>query len=97
VHFGIGERDAKAQPDLLPILVVADLFGIGRTLAYQAAREGSIPAIRVGSLWLVSTKWVLEQLQLTPEELAQRLPDEAWSPARKIAKGGRKKKDKVLP
>ncbi len=34
-----------------------------------------------------------EQLRLTPEELAERLPDEAWSPARKIAKGGRREEE----
>ena len=28
-------------------------FGIGRSAAYRAARNGEIPAIRIGKLWRV--------------------------------------------
>jgi len=33
---------------------VAQLLGIGRTLAYQAVRRGEIPSIRIGNRYLVS-------------------------------------------
>ena len=32
---------------------VAQLLGIGRTLAYQAVRRGEIPSIRIGNRYLV--------------------------------------------
>lgn len=82
----------RLPPDLLTARVVGDLFRLGRTRLYESYRDGSIPSVQgVGRLRLTRTKWVLQELDLTPEELAERLPEEAWSPPRKRAKGGRRK------
>ena len=49
----------RSPHDLLPpqptytVIQAAALLGIGRTLAYQSCRDGSIPAIRVGRRLLV--------------------------------------------
>ncbi len=40
---------------------VAQMLGIGRTLAYQAVRRGEIPSIRIGNRYLVP-KAALEKI-----------------------------------
>lgn len=85
------ENGKRRLPDVLPLLVVADLLSIGRTAAYRGARSGRIPTVMgVGSLWLVPSAWVCQQLRLTPEELVERLPETVWNPLRKKARGGKK-------
>ena len=41
----------------------AKLLGIGRSSAYEAARSGELPVIRIGRRWLVS-KQALDRMLL---------------------------------
>ncbi len=43
----------KEERKTLNVDEVAQLLGIGRTLAYQAVRRGEIPSIRIGNRYLV--------------------------------------------
>lgn len=43
----------KERRKTLNVDEVAQLLGIGRTLAYQAVRRGEIPSIRIGNRYLV--------------------------------------------
>ena len=36
------------------VVEAGKLLGIGRSAAYEAARTGELPAIRIGRRWLVS-------------------------------------------
>ena len=42
------------------------LLGIGRSLAYQLAREGKLPVIRLGKRYLVSRKAFVAMLDVKP-------------------------------
>ncbi len=53
------QRGATSQKSPAPatttIVEAAKRLGIGRNQAYEAAARGEIPAIRVGTRWLVPT------------------------------------------
>jgi excisionase family DNA binding protein len=49
----------------------AALLGIGRNAAYEAVRNGEIPAIRIGKRWLVPVP-ALERLLQAQSPLAPR-------------------------
>lgn len=36
----------------------AQVLGIGRSLAYEAARRGEIPVIKIGNRYLVPRSWI---------------------------------------
>jgi len=55
------ESDGQALTLTLTIQETADLLGISRSKAYEAARVGQIPSIRVGTRLLVSRRR-LEQM-----------------------------------
>lgn len=45
--------EPKPKPATLTISQAAELLGISRSLAYEAARRDEIPTIRIGRRWLV--------------------------------------------
>jgi excisionase family DNA binding protein len=45
--------DPKDEPRTLTVDEAARELGIGRNQAYEAARRGEIPTIRIGKRWLV--------------------------------------------
>ncbi|MDP8927261.1 MAG: helix-turn-helix domain-containing protein [Actinomycetota bacterium] len=49
-------------PATLSIPQAAEILGVGRDLAYQAARRGQLPTVRVGRRLLVRTDQLLELL-----------------------------------
>ena len=51
----------KKERKTLSVDEVAQVLGIGRTLAYQAVRRGEIPSIRIGNRYLVP-KAALEKI-----------------------------------
>lgn len=55
-------REARLQslPDVLTISQTARFLGIGRNTAYEAARRGELPCLRIGKRILVP-KQALEQ------------------------------------
>ncbi|MDP8929139.1 MAG: helix-turn-helix domain-containing protein, partial [Actinomycetota bacterium] len=53
-------------PPALSIPQAAEILGGGRDLAYQAARRGELPTVRVGRRLLVRTDQLLELLGLQP-------------------------------
>lgn len=59
--------EAQAHEPLLPhptcsIEEAASLLGIGRSTAYTAARDGSLPTLRISRRLLVPTAKLLEML-----------------------------------
>ncbi len=55
----IGEKPGRATWNLEE---VGEYLGIGRTLAYRAARRGEIPALKIGGRWVVSRRALEEML-----------------------------------
>ena len=51
----------------------ARMLGIGRTLAYEAVRAGELPAVRIGSRWLIVLAALEELLadQVAPKPTSQ--------------------------
>ena len=54
------ETRSSSLPDVLTVEQAARYLGIGRNSAYEAARNGAIPAVRIGRRLLVP-KHALEQ------------------------------------
>ena len=50
--YGTGDQDDRRMT--LTVEEAASILGVGRTLAYQMAREGRLPVIRLGRRLLVS-------------------------------------------
>ena len=48
-----GQMDFKGTRRTATIVEVANVLGIGRNQAYEAARRGEIPSIRIGKRLLV--------------------------------------------
>jgi excisionase family DNA binding protein len=48
-----GQMDSKGTRRTATIVEVAKVLGIGRNQAYEAARRGEIPSIRIGKRLLV--------------------------------------------
>ncbi len=53
-------------PATLSIPQAAKILGVGRDLAYRAARRGELPTVRVGRRLLVRTDQLLELLGTQP-------------------------------
>ncbi len=53
-------------PATLSIPEAAEILGVGRDLAYQAASHGELPTVRVGRRVLVRTDKLLELLGAQP-------------------------------
>jgi excisionase family DNA binding protein len=54
------------DPQTTPTLTVEEagqIMGVGRSLAYAAARDGSLPTIRLGKRILVPTASLLRMLE----------------------------------
>ncbi len=60
------------EPLTLTIEEAGKLLGVSRGLAYQAAREGQIPTIRLGRRLLVPRARLLELVGASPEASAER-------------------------
>jgi excisionase family DNA binding protein len=56
-----GVEDLRKHP-VCSVEQAAHFLGIGRSTAYSAARDGSLPAIRVRGRLLVSTAGLLRML-----------------------------------
>lgn len=72
----------------------ATLLGIGRNAAYEAVRNGEIPAIRIGKRWLVPVA-ALERLLQAQEPPEARPPDQATVSKATIASRRRSSRPKV--
>jgi hypothetical protein len=51
--------------------IAAKLYGIGRGLAYEQARCGAIPTVRLGRRLVVPIARLADSLGTTPESLSQ--------------------------
>ena len=56
--------DPRTLPPMLDLMTAAGLLGIGRTTAYQLARNGTfpVPVLRIGASYKVPTAALLELL-----------------------------------
>lgn len=54
--------DDLANRPTITVPEAAALLGIGRDTAYTAARNGQIPALRLGNRWVIPTHRLLELL-----------------------------------
>ena len=56
------ERVARMDKEILDVEGAADVLGVSKTTIYKLAREGTIPATRVGREWRFSrtdlVKWI---------------------------------------
>ena len=71
------------DPHKSPVLTieeVAPLLGIGRSAAYEAARRGQLPTIRLGRRLLVPTMALLRQLGWVPVDENPGSPVEETAP-----------------
>lgn len=63
-------RDAPAlipDPEAQPVMAIKEVqavFPVSRSTLYEAIRQGDLPAIRVGSRWLIPTAAVRKLLLL---------------------------------
>ena len=55
---------SSQHPATLSVEEAAQLLGISRSLAYEAARDGALPVIRVGRRLLVPRRQLLKMLGL---------------------------------
>lgn|GEM_PF-1622232 len=60
--------DALRGRATITVPEAGELLGIGKGLAYDAARNGDIPTIRIGRRLLVPTHHLLRQLGITPND-----------------------------
>ena len=69
----------EALPATVGLVEAGRALGIGRSSAYQLARDGQFPCplIRVGALYRVPTAGLLRLLQLTPPPTAS-VPSVPW-------------------
>lgn len=51
------------EPMTLSVPAAAALIGVGRTLAYEAARNGQIPVVRIGNRLVVPKRRLLKMLE----------------------------------
>jgi excisionase family DNA binding protein len=58
------QRKKKPAPATMTVEEVAKRLRIGRNQAYEAVHDGKIPAIRIGTRWLVPTA-ALDRLLLS--------------------------------
>jgi excisionase family DNA binding protein len=56
--------DPAERPTLEVWPETAQILGISRQLAYDGVRDGSIPAFKIGSRWLVKTAELRRKLGL---------------------------------
>lgn len=56
--------EIRQWPAAVELVTAAQVFGIGRTLAYEMARDGTFPArvVKVGGQYRVATESILEVL-----------------------------------
>lgn len=66
-------------PPTLSIPEAAEILGVGRDLAYQAARRGELPTVRVGRRLLVRTDQLLELLGAQPEACTGRQGEDTFA------------------
>jgi excisionase family DNA binding protein len=73
------------DPYETPVLTVEEagkVLGVGRHAAYNAARNGEIPTIRLGRKLMVPTAKLLALLKLWPEDNEAQLLSDAWTDPR---------------
>jgi predicted DNA-binding transcriptional regulator AlpA len=63
------EESIRALGAITDLPTVASIFGLGRALAYELAKNGNfpVPVIRVGSRYRVPVAPILAALQLAPD------------------------------
>ena len=61
-------RDATQQRATYAICEAAEILGIGRNQAYEAARRGEIPTIRIGGRILVPKAALDKMLEMVGRE-----------------------------
>ena len=65
-----GFEDGVPDPAIEPTMSVpraGRIFGLGRSSAYEAVRNGDLPGLRIGKRWVVPTAAVLRMLALDDE------------------------------
>ncbi len=68
-------------PATLSIAQAAEILGVGRDLAYRAARSGQLPTVRVGRRLLVRTDPLLELLGARPRGCTARQGEDTLAEA----------------
>ncbi|MDP8970084.1 MAG: helix-turn-helix domain-containing protein [Actinomycetota bacterium] len=68
-------------PATLSIPQAAEILGVGRDLAYQAARRGRLPTVRVGRRLLVRTDQLLELLGIQARACTARQGEDDVAPS----------------
>jgi Helix-turn-helix domain len=61
--------DLRRLPPTLTVPAAGAILGVGRTLAYEAARRGDIPSIRIGNRVVVPTRSLLAMLGISGEPI----------------------------
>ena len=84
---------SRTEPLTYSVDEVAELLGIGRSVAYECVRNGSIPATRVGRRWLVPRKRFHAWLDGSRDSLHGR----AWECLRGFDDKNRELLPRVLP
>jgi hypothetical protein len=60
-------EEARCLPTVLSVEHGGQLFGLGRSAAYEAAQRGELPVLRFGRRMVVPTARLLAMLGLDPE------------------------------
>lgn len=60
-------RSALAQPTV-DVVLAGRMLGVGRSAAYRAVRDGSLPSFKIGSQYRVPTTRLREMLGLPVQE-----------------------------
>jgi hypothetical protein len=64
--FERGVPDPTVEPTV-SVERAGSFFGLGRSSAYQAVKNGDLPAIRIGARWVVPTAALRRMLALDDE------------------------------
>jgi len=49
------------ERQMLSLQELADRWGTSRQYTWERARDGTIPAVKIGAKWLIPMRWVTEQ------------------------------------
>ena len=61
-------EEARCLPTVLSVEHGGQLFGLGRTAAYEAVQRGELPVLRFGRRLVVPTARLLAMLGLEPDD-----------------------------
>lgn len=62
------DMEALLKEPTIDVVLAGRVLGIGRSSAYKAARDGTIPTLKVGAQYRVPTAKLREMLGISPEK-----------------------------